>query len=54
MDSAPAIFSFLIAALLGFLVGLERERKREARGYIFAGVRTFPSSRSSALSAVSS
>lgn len=41
--SAPdTIWSFLIAALLGFLIGLERERKRETRGSIFAGVRTFP------------
>ncbi len=36
------IWSFLVAALLGFLIGLERERKRETRGSIFAGVRTFP------------
>ncbi len=42
MDSAPAISSFLVATLLGFLVGLERERKREMRGSIFAGIRTFP------------
>ena len=42
MDSANAISSFLIATLLGFLVGLERERKREVRGSIFAGIRTFP------------
>lgn len=42
MDSANAISSFLIATLLGFLIGLERERKREVRGSIFAGIRTFP------------
>jgi uncharacterized membrane protein (DUF4010 family) len=42
MDSASAISSFLAATLLGFLVGLERERKREVRGSIFAGIRTFP------------
>jgi uncharacterized membrane protein (DUF4010 family) len=38
---ASVIWSFLVAALLGFLIGLERERKREERGSIFAGVRTF-------------
>ena len=42
MASAEMIWSFLIAVLLGFLVGLERERKREDFGSIFAGVRTFP------------
>lgn len=42
MDSASAILSFLVATLLGFLVGLERERKRGVRGSIFAGIRTFP------------
>ncbi len=36
------IFSFLVAVLLGFLIGLERERKREVSGSIFAGIRTFP------------
>lgn len=41
MDPATVILSFLVAALLGFLIGLERERKRETRGSIFAGVRTF-------------
>lgn len=42
MTSTSAIWSFLVAALLGFLIGLERERKRETRGSIFAGIRTFP------------
>ena len=42
MGSTSVIISFLVAALLGLLVGLERERKRETRGSIFAGVRTFP------------
>lgn len=37
-----AIWSVLIAALLGFLIGLERERKRDTQGSIFAGIRTFP------------
>lgn len=36
-----SIWSLLVAALLGFLIGLERERKREVRGSIFAGIRTF-------------
>lgn len=36
-------WSFLVAGLLGFLIGLEREQKREMVGSIFAGVRTFPS-----------
>src|SRR5690554_2906438 len=40
--SLTAIWSLLLAALLGFLIGLERERKREMTGSIFAGVRTFP------------
>src|SRR5690625_6615632 len=40
--SLTAIWSLLLSALLGFLVGLERERKRELTGSIFAGVRTFP------------
>lgn len=42
MQAEAAIWSFLVAALLGFLIGLERERKREIHGSIFAGVRTFP------------
>lgn len=42
MDNTATIWSFLTAALLGFLIGLERERKREVHGSIFAGVRTFP------------
>lgn len=42
MDPTTTIWAFLVATLLGFLVGLERERKREARGSIFAGIRTFP------------
>jgi len=42
MENVTAIWSFLVAVLLGFLIGLERERKREARGSIFAGIRTFP------------
>lgn len=37
-----AIWSVLLAALLGFLIGLERERKRDTHGSIFAGIRTFP------------
>lgn len=41
MDPAGVIWSFLVATLLGFLIGLERERKRERLGSIFAGVRTF-------------
>ena len=41
MDPTSVIPSFLVAALLGFLIGLERERKRELSGSIFAGVRTF-------------
>lgn len=40
--SVSAIWSLLVAALLGFLIGLERERKREVQGSIFAGIRTFP------------
>lgn len=39
MDPANAIWSFLVATLLGLLIGLERER--EQLGSIFAGVRTF-------------
>lgn len=42
MDSTQVILSFLVAVLLGFLIGLERERKRETQGSIFAGIRTFP------------
>ncbi len=42
MDSTQVILSFLVAVLLGFLIGLERERKREEQGSIFAGIRTFP------------
>lgn len=42
MDSKQVILSFLVAVLLGFLIGLERERKRETQGSIFAGIRTFP------------
>lgn len=45
LASSPAaiIWSLLIATLLGFLIGLERERKREMiQGSIFAGIRTFP------------
>lgn len=44
LASAPAeiIWSLLVATLLGFLIGLERERKRETHGSIFAGIRTFP------------
>lgn len=36
------IWAMLVATLLGFLIGLERERKRERAGTLFAGVRTFP------------
>jgi len=35
------IWAMLIAALLGMLIGLERERKRERAQTLFAGVRTF-------------
>ncbi|MEX2541782.1 MAG: DUF4010 domain-containing protein [Trueperaceae bacterium] len=44
LASSPAaiIWSLLVATLLGFLIGLERERKRETHGSIFAGIRTFP------------
>jgi len=42
VNSTSVILSFLTAALIGFLIGLERERKREMIGSIFAGVRTFP------------
>ncbi|MCA9839305.1 MAG: MgtC/SapB family protein [Trueperaceae bacterium] len=42
MNPTEAIYAFLVAVLLGFLIGLERERKREFSGSIFAGVRTFP------------
>jgi len=42
VNAPEAIWSFLVATLLGLLIGLERERKRELRGSIFAGVRTFP------------
>ena len=41
-EPAAIIWSLLIATLLGFLIGLERERKRETQGSIFAGIRTFP------------
>lgn len=41
-EQADVIWAFLVAGLLGFLIGLERERKRERMGSIFAGVRTFP------------
>lgn len=41
MDVTASIWSLLTATLAGFLIGLERERKRETRGSIFAGVRTF-------------
>src|SRR5690554_5207853 len=40
--SPEAIWSLLVSALLGFMIGLERERKREVQGSIFAGIRTFP------------
>ena len=42
LEDSNGIVALLVAALLGFLIGLERERKREAHGSIFAGVRTFP------------
>lgn len=35
------IWSMLVATLLGLMVGLERERKREHARTLFAGVRTF-------------
>lgn len=37
-----AIYAYLVASLLGLLIGLERERKREQKGSLFAGVTTFP------------
>ncbi len=42
MDSTQSIYAYFIAVLLGFLIGLDRERKREDSGSIFAGIRTFP------------
>jgi uncharacterized membrane protein (DUF4010 family) len=36
-----SVWLMLIAALVGFLIGLERERKRERVASLFAGVRTF-------------
>lgn len=42
MTSTSVILAFLAAVLAGFLIGLERERKRETQGSIFAGIRTFP------------
>ena len=42
MTETDIIWAFLVAGLVGFLIGLERERKREMVGSIFAGVRTFP------------
>lgn len=41
-QAAPDIWTLLTATLVGLLIGLERERKRERTGTIFAGVRTFP------------
>ncbi len=35
------IWTMLIASLIGFMIGLERERKRERAFSLFAGVRTF-------------
>ena len=34
-------YRFIVALGIGFIVGLERERKRAKRGDLFAGVRTF-------------
>ena len=42
MSETGIIWAFLVSGLVGFLIGLERERKREMVGSIFAGVRTFP------------
>lgn len=42
MNDTTAIWALLVATLLGLLVGLERERKRQDQGSIFAGIRTFP------------
>jgi uncharacterized membrane protein (DUF4010 family) len=39
--SDSAIWSMLVAILVGALIGLERERKRERVSTLFAGVRTF-------------
>ncbi|MDR9391031.1 MAG: DUF4010 domain-containing protein [Trueperaceae bacterium] len=40
MPPADAIWSLLAATLLGAMIGLERERKRERAEVLFAGVRT--------------
>lgn len=42
LGSTTTIQALLVAALVGLLVGLERERKRDPGGSIFAGIRTFP------------
>ena len=39
--SDAAIWSMLVATLLGVLIGLDRERKRTRQETLFAGVRTF-------------
>ncbi|HUJ80619.1 MAG TPA: MgtC/SapB family protein, partial [Candidatus Acidoferrales bacterium] len=37
------VFKILLALLLSFLIGLEREERRSGEaGYLFGGVRTFP------------
>lgn len=41
MSATDPIWAMLVATLLGLLIGLERERKRERTGTLFAGVRTF-------------
>ncbi|NBC22123.1 MAG: DUF4010 domain-containing protein [Gammaproteobacteria bacterium] len=41
MTGNETIWLMLVAALVGFLIGLERERKRERAASLFAGVRTF-------------
>lgn len=41
MTGNETVWLMLVAALVGFLIGLERERKRERAASLFAGVRTF-------------
>ena len=41
-ETTALILKFATAAFAGLLIGLERERKRQKRGSIFAGITTFP------------
>ncbi len=41
-ETIELLIKFATAAFAGLLIGLERERKRQDRGSIFAGVTTFP------------